>query len=839
MSSATEESLLLYYQNACGMNTVIDDYFLAISEGFYDVIALTETWLDDRTLQSQLLGHEYEGFRCDRGPHNSSKKTGGGVLVAVRRSLKASRVNDVAWNNIEQVWVSIKLKDRNLYLCTIYIPPDRTRDKTLIESHLNSVLMIAAKAKPRDEIVIIGDFNFPNICWRAFRNGFTYPDPDHSSFHTCALDLLDGYSCSNLIQINCNANENGRCLDLCFVSASESAPRLTIAPVPLVKLVPHHPPLVLSLHNSQRPDYHETPPPSSYNFRQADYNGLLLALQNFNWSIVLLQHDINIAVSEFSLLMNQLIERFVPKSRSTPSKHPPWQTPELRRLKTVKRGIFRKLSANRNLHLREHYQHLNHAYRRLSRRCHRNYTRRMEAKLKSDPKRFWKFVNQQRKESSLPTTLEFAGETADNTPAICRLFATKFSSVFCNETLTSSQIDTAANNVIPTGRAISSIDFDDRVVLSATAKMKHSSSPGPDGIPATLIKHCITGLLAPISHLFRLSLASGRFPEAWKQAYMFPVFKKGDRTKVDNYRGISALCAVSKLFELVIIEPIFSYCQQTLANEQHGFLPKRSCTTNLLCFTNYVTDSFTERSQTDAIYRGDQNAATAAAAAEIRKSTSNVERNNNIGLNNNRNVKQQSLMQLTIINHLSDTGNCGFARKPIRRIDYPGDDIEVVKNDIQSNLGEQFNAVIPTIAKPKVKIVGMSDQYSPDVFVDLLKSQNENIGINEVKIIAQYENPRFKYNKYNVVIEVDKDTYKSLMNAGKVGIGHTGGVAIYARESIKFNIRTNESVENNWFLGISVERGEMEVIVCGHLQNPSASARELVGLTNYPKRTGM
>ena len=36
---------------------------------------------------------------------------------------------------------------------------------------------------------------------------------------------------------------------------------------------------------------------------------------------------------------------------------------------------------------------------------------------------------------------------------------------------------------------------------------------------------------------------------------------------------------------------------------------------------------------------------------------------------------------------------------------------------------------------------------------------------------------------------------------------HTGGVAIYAKESIKFNIRSNESVENNWFLGISVERG--------------------------------
>ena len=36
---------------------------------------------------------------------------------------------------------------------------------------------------------------------------------------------------------------------------------------------------------------------------------------------------------------------------------------------------------------------------------------------------------------------------------------------------------------------------------------------------------------------------------------------------------------------------------------------------------------------------------------------------------------------------------------------------------------------------------------------------------------------------------------------------HTGGVAIYAKESVKFNTRLNECVENNWFLGISVEKG--------------------------------
>ena len=100
-----------------------------------------------------------------------------------------------------------------------------------------------------------------------------------------------------------------------------------------------------------------------------------------------------------------------------------------------------------------------------------------------------------------------------------------------------------------------------------------------------------------------------------------------------------------------------------------------------------------------------------------------------------------------------------------------GDSVEVVKKDIESNLGEKYSAVIPATAKPKLKIVGMSDQYSHDEFIDLLKSQNDDIGIKEVKVIAEYENSRFKYNKYNVIIEVDKDTYACLMNAGKVSIG--------------------------------------------------------------------
>src|SRR5450759_4319970 len=93
-----------------------------------------------------------------------------------------------------------------------------------------------------------------------------------------------------------------------------------------------------------------------------------------------------------------------------------------------------------------------------------------------------------------------------------------------------------------------------------------------------------------------------------------------------------------------------------------------------------------------------------------------------------------------------------------------------VKNGIESNLGENYCAVVPT-SVPRLKIVGMSDQYSSDVFIDLLKSQNEDIEIKDVKVVDMFENPRFTYNKYCVVIEVDLDSYKCLLGAKQVNVG--------------------------------------------------------------------
>lgn len=99
-----------------------------------------------------------------------------------------------------------------------------------------------------------------------------------------------------------------------------------------------------------------------------------------------------------------------------------------------------------------------------------------------------------------------------------------------------------------------------------------------------------------------------------------------------------------------------------------------------------------------------------------------------------------------------------------------GSNLNVVKNSIESKLGENYSAVVPTPPVPRLKVVGMTDQYSDEEFIEYLRSQNEDIEINDVKVLRMYENPRFTYNKFNVVIEVDVDTYKCLLRAKNVNV---------------------------------------------------------------------
>ncbi|XP_055591568.1 uncharacterized protein LOC129743557 [Uranotaenia lowii] len=483
---------------------------------------------------------DYVVFRCDRSPLNSKKSTGGGVLLAVKSRFTAQLIEDSSWNDLELLWARIDLGDRKLYLCVVYVPPDRSTDLVVAESFSHCLSKISSICSPEDDILVIGDFNMPGLKWCPSHGAFLFPDPMRSYFSAPSNIFLDSLSTATLRQINSFENENGRRLDLCFINEGFRNPTIDLAPAPLVKVVSHHPALVVSIDVTDINAPVEETASFYQDFKNVDYEAISLVLDSIEWENELDLSNPNAAAATFSNILNYIIDRHVPK-RSLPSNpRAPWVTNQLRQLKTAKNRALRNFSKRKSLCTKEEYRKLNTAYKKSSRRCYQNYLHRLQRNFKTNPRSFWKYVKNQRKESGLPSQMFLKDHTA-NTDQICNLFAEKFSSVFSTGSISSEQLDTAVRNISPLDSSLSRISFDDAAILKATAKLKNSSSTGPDGIPAIFLKRFMPHLLTPIRHIFRTSLDFAIFPSLWKEAYMFPVHKKGDKKDIDNYRGISAL----------------------------------------------------------------------------------------------------------------------------------------------------------------------------------------------------------------------------------------------------------------------------------------------------------
>ena len=146
------------------------------------------------------------------------------------------------------------------------------------------------------------------------------------------------------------------------------------------------------------------------------------------------------------------------------------------------------------------------------------------------------------------------------------------------------------------------IDFSCTRIKQILDKININKAAGPDGIHGSILKHCSASLCRPLSIIFKLIYNTGIIPQEWKSANIVPIYKKGDKNLISNYRPISLLCLSAKIMERVIIDELLVMTRDSLDTAQHGFLSGKSCSTNLIALTDDIANSLYNNIGTDIIY---------------------------------------------------------------------------------------------------------------------------------------------------------------------------------------------------------------------------------------------
>ena len=122
-------------------------------------------------------------------------------------------------------------------------------------------------------------------------------------------------------------------------------------------------------------------------------------------------------------------------------------------------------------------------------------------------------------------------------------------------------------------------------IHGAMFRMKVKKSFGNDNIPGYFLKIALPYVSRILMLIFNTSIETSTFPVSWKIARVTPIYTEGEKS---NYRPISVLPVLSRLFEELIYDQLYQYLERGgfLTSEQSGFRPLHSSTTCLLKCTD-------------------------------------------------------------------------------------------------------------------------------------------------------------------------------------------------------------------------------------------------------------
>lgn len=296
-------------------------------------------------------------------------------------------------------------------------------------------------------------------------------------------------------------------------------------------------------------------------------------------AFTLSQSDINDDVDSWYAIINKHLNRHAPiKTRRVKSKRlPDWFTPEI-----MKARKNRDNSKNKNNWT--DYKRYRNMTKNLIRKAKRKHFSESVTNLK-DTKAIWQHLRTANKPnistSSLPTELNIDNEQITDSRDIANKLNEYFTSVSTrlnenNNTTSTSDLTKLINFIndrIPEYIHFKIPPITTHQVSSFIKNLDSTKATGLDGLGPRLLK-TIKNIISPsIAAIINKSLTSGKFPNKLKIAKVFPIFKNESKSDPSNYRPISILTTISKIFEKHVNKHLMGYLNKyNLIHEcQSGF----------------------------------------------------------------------------------------------------------------------------------------------------------------------------------------------------------------------------------------------------------------------------
>ena len=544
----------------------------------------TATLLDSSNLidDSRL---SLEGYAMIRSDHPSNTKRGG-VSLFYKEHLPFVNRTDLTFTD-ECIVGEIKHKNSKCFVSCFYRSPSQSEDEfdNFILAFEQTCSSIALESPLLS--LVCGDFNAKCTNW--WSNGTN---------SICGLELYNtstllGYSQVISEPTNFQPNSNPSCIDFIFTNQPN-----------LVFESGVHPSLSSTCHHQiiyAKISFEIYLPPSYtrevWHYKYAQTNLIHQSIANFDWKGALTNLSINDQVELFNKTLFNIFRNFIPhETIKCNSKDPPWINKHIKGVLRRKSRLCKKyISGGRTKEDETNLIEITEITSNLISTYKDSYFKKLGQKL-NDPntstKAYWsilkRFLNKL-KIPEIPPLIENNVFITD-----FKTKATIFNEFFSNQCTTCENGSFLPVFNYRTPTRLKNIIFSAADLSRIIKNLNPNKSHGHDNLSIRMLQLCGDSIIPPLTILFQSAIEAGHFPDSWKKANVTPIHKKQSKNIVKNYRPISLLPILGKVFEKVIYNNLFKHLQSNklLSENQSGFRSGDSCVSQLIAITHEIYKSF-------------------------------------------------------------------------------------------------------------------------------------------------------------------------------------------------------------------------------------------------------